>query len=262
MVSSEGSRMRPFMRRARNSIAPPFFGRTRDALTILANRYGSDKGDKAHGRHCYAEIYDRFFCSKRFKPIAFLEIGLLHPFDTDGAATRAPSLQMWREYFPRARLFGFDINDFSMVALPNCTIFRGDMGSREDLCRMACLVATPFDIIVEDGSHASQHQQIALATLFPFVAAGGLYIIEDLHWQPAGIEKVAVPKTRSLCRDFKSSGTIRSPVITDDESAYLVDNIERIDLFDSMDRNNVDNKDGLAVITKRSTEASRGCPTA
>jgi hypothetical protein len=61
---------------------------------------------------------------------------------------------MWREYFPRARLFGFDINDFSMVALPNCTIFRGDMGSREDLRRMARSVATPFDIIVEDGSHA------------------------------------------------------------------------------------------------------------
>jgi hypothetical protein len=190
------------MRRARNSIRSPVFGRSRDALTILANRYGSDKGDRAHGRHCYAEIYDSLFCSKRLEPIAFLEIGLLHPFDTDGPATRAPSLQMWREYFPRARLFGFDINDFSMVALPNCTIFRGDMGSREDLRRMARLVATPFDIIVEDGSHASHHQQIVLATLFPFVAAGGLYMIEDLHWQPAAIEKIAIPKTRSLCRHF------------------------------------------------------------
>ena len=253
--------MRSFMRRARNSIAAPVFGRSRDTLTTLANRYGSDKGDKAHGRHRYAEIYDRLFSSKRLEPIAFLEIGLLHPFDTKGVATRAPSLQMWREYFPRARLVGFDINDFSMVALPNCTIFRGDMGSREDLRRMACSAATPFDIIVEDGSHASHHQQIALATLFPFVVAGGLYVIEDLHWQPAAIEKIAIPKTRSLCRDFKSSGTIRSPVITDDESAYLVDNIERIDLFDSMDRYNVDNKDGLAVITKRSTEAGHSCPT-
>ena len=78
------------MRRARNSIRSPVFGRSRDALTILANHYGSDKGDRAHGRHCYAEIYDRLFCSKRLEPIAFLEIGLLHPLDTDGAATRAP----------------------------------------------------------------------------------------------------------------------------------------------------------------------------
>jgi hypothetical protein len=136
------------------------------------------------------------------------------------------------------------------------------MGSREDLRGMARSVATPFDIIVEDGSHASHHQQIALATLFPFVAAGGLYIIEDLHWQPAGIEKIAVPKTRSLCRDFKSSRTIRSPLITDAESAYLAENIESIDLFDSMDRYNLDNKDGLAVITKRLDVAGHGCPTA
>ena len=252
--------MRSFKRRARNSILSPVFGGRRDALTILANRYGSDKGDKAHGRHCYAEIYDRLFCSKRLEPIAFLEIGLLHPFDTDGVATRAPSLQMWREYFPHARLFGFDINDFSMVALPNCTIFRGDMGSRADLRRMARSVATSFDIVVEDGSHASHHQQIALATLFPFVAAGGLYIIEDLHWQPAAIEEIAIPKTRSLCRDFKSSGTFRSPVITDGESAYLAENIESLDLFDSMDRYRIDNKDGLAVITKQPNVA--GCQPA
>jgi hypothetical protein len=243
------------MRRARNSIASLVFGQSRDALTILANRYGSDKGDKAHGRHCYTEIYDRLFRSKRLEPVVLLEIGLLHPFDADGTATRAPSLQMWREYFPRARLFGFDINDFSKVALPNCTIFRGDMGSREDVRGMARSAAMPFDIIVEDGSHASHHQQIALATLFPFVAAGGLYIIEDLHWQPAGIEKIAVPKTRSLCRDFKLSRTFQSPVITDAESAYLAENIESIDLFDSMDRYNLDNKDGLAVITKRSHAA-------
>jgi hypothetical protein len=31
----------------------------------------------------------------------------------------------------------------------------------------------------------------------------------------------------------------------------LAENIESIDLFDSMDRYNIDNKDGLAVITKR-----------
>src|SRR5262249_700931 len=91
--------MRSFMRRARNSILSPVFGGKRDALTILANRYGSDKGDKAHGRHCYAEIYDRLFCSKRLEPIPFLEIGLLHPFDTDGGATTAPSLQFWRDIF-------------------------------------------------------------------------------------------------------------------------------------------------------------------
>jgi hypothetical protein len=196
-------------------------------------------------------VYDRLFRSKRLERIAFLEIGLLHPFDSQEVATKAPSLQMWREYFPHATLFGFDINDFSMVTIADCTIFRGDMGSRDDLREMARAAATPFDIVVEDGSHASHHQQIALATLFPFVAPGGCYIIEDLHWQPAALEKSGIPKTRTLCRDFKSVRIIRSPIISEGESAYLADNIRSIDLFDSMDRYNEDSRDGLAVITKR-----------
>jgi len=80
-----------------------------------------------------------------------------------------------------------------------------------------------------------------------------------LHWQPAAIEKPSIPKTRALCHDFKSSGTIRSPVITDDESVYLAESIESIDLFDSMDRRNIDNRDGLAVFTKRLYVAGHGC---
>jgi hypothetical protein len=58
----------------------------------------------------------------------------------------------------------------------------------------------------------------------PLVACN---ITEDLHWQPAAIENIATPKTRSLCRDFKSSGMIRSPVITDGESAHLAENIQK-----------------------------------
>jgi hypothetical protein len=76
------------------------------------------------------------------------------------------------------------------------------------------------------------------------------------------IENIATPKTRSLCRDFQSSGTIRSPVITDGESAHLAENIKSIDLFDSMDRYNMDNKDGLAVIAKRPNVAGHSCHTA
>jgi hypothetical protein len=49
-------------------------------------------------------------------------------------------------------------------------------------------------------------------------------------------------------------------VITDGESAYLAENIESIDLFDSMDRYHIDNKDGLAVITKQPNVAV--CQTA
>jgi len=41
-----------------------------------------------------------------------------------------------------------------------------------------------LDIIIDDASHASHHQQNAFLTLFPKLRSGGLYIIEDLRWQP------------------------------------------------------------------------------
>ena len=40
---------------------------------------------------------------------------------------QAPSLEMWRRYFPKAKLFGFDIDDFSSVEIDGCVILQGDM---------------------------------------------------------------------------------------------------------------------------------------
>jgi hypothetical protein len=231
---------------------------TVNVLTALANRFGSDKGDQVHGRHGYTEVYDRLFLSRRFEALTFLEIGLLHPFDTKGPGTMAPSLEMWRAYFPNARLFGFDLNDFKAVSIPGCHIFQGDMGSRDDLLRMARSIGGEIDIIIEDASHASHHQQITLATLFPFVANDGMYIIEDLHWQPAAMEIRGVPKTRSLFRDFNSGGAMRSPVMTDSECIFLHENIKSIQLFDSRDIYNPDNRDALAILTKRSNAVPQG----
>lgn len=222
----------------------------RDPLTELANRYGSDKGDKAHGRHRYASTYHSLFHKMRSNPMNLLEIGLLHPFDTKGKAARAPSLQMWREYFPEAALFGFDINDFSQVKMQRCTIFRGDMGSREDLLAMANTARVQFDIVIEDGSHASHHQQIALAALFPFVSPGGLYIIEDLHWQPTAIE--AAPKTRDILRRAIAAERIASPIFSEQESTYLNSHVANITLYNSRDIFNRDNRDGLGVLRKKS----------
>src|SRR5689334_17362159 len=79
-----------------------------DELTQLANKYGTDKGNRLFGRHYYTRIYHRILAQLRCRPITLLEIGLRHPSEAGGP--RAPSLQMWRQYFPTARLIGFDID--------------------------------------------------------------------------------------------------------------------------------------------------------
>jgi hypothetical protein len=177
-----------------------------------------------------------------------LEIGLLHPSDSNIAAAedRAPSLEMWREYFPNAEIFGFDIRDFSRVTLPNCTIVRGDMSDRHDLDKLK----GPFDIIIEDGSHASHHQQIALGALFPKLVSGGHYFIEDLNWVPIEIE-TGIQRTRDVILRWRRSGEIESPVMVGDEAGYLFSNIASIELYDSHDILNHDRGNALACLVKQ-----------
>jgi hypothetical protein len=218
-------------------------------LTALANKFGSDKGDRVHGRHCYTREYQRLFDPIRNNRIQFLEVGLQHPFDQSRLTIRAPSLEMWRAFFPHAKIFGFDINDFSKVRLANCVILQGDMGQRSDLQKLVKIAGKPFDIIIEDASHASHHQQIALGTLFPHLSAGGLYIIEDLHWQPSD-DPAGIPKTRDVLNAFCQTHSMKSPLLSQSEVDYLNTHIAKLDFYDSKDIFNKDGKDGLAVIKK------------
>src|SRR5262249_8367939 len=213
-----------------------------DELTRLANEYGSDKGNRVFGRHYYTRIYHRILAHLRHEPITLLEIGLRHLFDH--RVPLAPSLRMWRDYFPAARLIGFDIDDFSGMSLPNCRILQGDMSSREDLSQLFAL--GPFDIIIDDGSHASAHQQIALAVLFPQVKPGGFYFIEDLHWQPQALERADVPQTRVLLR----RKCFDSPVITHEEAQFLAGSVESVQLFNTRDAYNWDKRDALGLLKK------------
>jgi hypothetical protein len=137
---------------------------------------------RSHPPYPSTRVYERFFRSIRNDALVIAEMGLLRS-DADGrkaswkttaVAYTAPSLQMWRAYFPHADIFGFDIDDFSAVKIDNCNILRGDMSSKADLLRLAHAIGRPIDIIIDDASHASHHQQIALGTLFPFVRDGGL----------------------------------------------------------------------------------------
>lgn len=232
-----------------------------DDLTFLANRYGSDKGDQILASHHYTRVYSQLFAGIRHKPLRLLEIGLLNVAETawdknphlnrgTASGSRAPSLQMWSAYFPRATIFGFDVNDFSRVSVERCRIIRGDMGSRDDLHRLVVESGGSFDIVVDDASHASHHQQIALAVLFPHLNSGGLYVIEDLYWQPMDLE-IAGPKTRDVLRNAEITGSIDTPHISADDRKYLSEQISSIALFDSLTGDAASHRDALAVLTKR-----------
>jgi hypothetical protein len=229
-------RLRNIISRFGYSIRPP------DDLTVLADRFGTDKGSTAHA-HRYTRIYSKIFKRQRRNNITLVEIGIGRP-DT-------PSLRMWRNYFEVGHIFGFDVEDFSTVIVKGCTIIQGDMSVQEDLMRLVSCVGRPIEILIDDGSHASHHQQIALGALFSKLSPGGVYAIEDLHWTNTLLEKSGARKTRDMLRHFSSSGKIESPYISAAERNYLEENIKSITLFDSLSVVHADTADALAILVKK-----------
>ncbi|MEM6481931.1 MAG: hypothetical protein AAF922_10010 [Pseudomonadota bacterium] len=173
-------------------------------LTDLADRFGSDKGSK---KHRYTELYHMLFHAYRQQKFSFLEMGLLiggpeqgnHP---DRETTDAPSIRMWLEYFPNAKIHGLDVSDFSWFKHDRFAFHRCDMGERENIKTAFAEIDPVPEIVLDDASHASHHQQFAFLEIFPKLPSGALYVIEDLRWQPNAMELENFTKTAHLFRGW------------------------------------------------------------
>lgn len=119
----------------------------------------------------YLPIYEQYFGPLRLQPINLLEIGV-----DDGA-----SMRMWRDYFPTAQIHGVDISDKALQhAGERINIHIGDQVDQDFMMTVAACAA-PLSIIIDDGGH-QMHQQIrSFEILFPMLAPGGIYVVEDLH---------------------------------------------------------------------------------
>lgn len=220
-------------------------------LTDLADRHGSDKGST---KHRYSELYQMLFLPYRSRAISFLEMGLQiggpeHGESADRATTDLPSVRMWLEFFPQAQIHGLDVSDFAWFTDPRFTFHRVDM---DDRARIAAAAGTmpEFDIIIDDASHASHHQQNAFLELFPKLKPGGLYVIEDLRWQPEAYEKKGITKTADLFRGFSERRQFdHSDKATEADFRALAPAISGCFVFQV--RYDKKRKDQVAVIHKR-----------
>ena len=121
------------------------------------------KTDKAH-THFYMDNYERHLQSWRDKEFVLLEIGVA------GGA----SIATWREYFPKAKVYGIDNN-------PDCAgegVFIGSQVDKEFLDSVLAEIGTP-DLIVDDGSHYAPYTIETFKYLFPKMSKDGYYIVED-----------------------------------------------------------------------------------
>ena len=116
-----------------------------------------------------------------------------------------PSITRWLEYFSKANIHGLDVSDFSWFEHERFKFFRCDMDRRENIAQAASPMPS-MDIIIDDASHASHHQQNAFLELFPRLKSGGLYVVEDLRWQPRMMEKSGITKTADLFQGYQVDG--------------------------------------------------------
>lgn len=217
-------------------------------LTELAKKYESDKGEDTdqYVGNGYTETYEKFLQPLKDKHLNLLEIGLcLAPtYAKKGKLNKdAPtSLKIWVDYFQNANIYGFDIMDFSFIDYPRTKIFRGDQGDPESLQEFMKTYPVEFDIIVDDGSHISHHQQKSLEYLFPKLKSGGYYFIEDLyiHFERDNVETGI--RTVDLLRKWRDGEWVNYGM-DEDKFNYLKENISSIELFVKNDR--------LAVIKKK-----------
>ncbi len=227
------------------------YGRGLLNLTDLADKYGSDKGST---KHRYTELYNMLFQPFRRRAITLLEMGLQiggpeHGKDATRETTDAPSVRIWLEFFEKAQIIGLDVSDFSWFKEDRFRFVQCDMGERENI-RRAAQDMDRLDIIIDDASHASHHQQYAFLELFPKLASGGLYVIEDLRWQPPKMELDSFPKTADLFQGYIKKRFFDHP----DPVLHEELNAQRLDIsgcFVFQAHFNKNKRDQVLVVHKR-----------
>jgi SAM-dependent methyltransferase len=195
-----------------------------DEITRLAEGTKTDKGLSGH---YYTELYDIFFLPLKNKAAKILEIGI----------ASGDSLKMWRDYFPRATIYGIDIVPKTELDSDRIKTFVADQANRSQLESFVGKSGGHFDIIIDDGGHHMNHQQISLGFLFKYVKPGGYYIIEDLHmslprfWKGYGVLPDESNSTLNMIFKLIREMRLESFHMPRPEERYLTRNIEFCNLF-------------------------------
>ena len=191
----------------------------RPSLTELCNTFVTDKCDIQHN---YVELYEKFFAPVRDDVTRILEIGVLF----------GKSVRMWEAYFPRASVHGIDIKDSSKFDTDRISTYIADQSSREQLSAVLEASGSDFDIVVDDGGHTMEQQQVSFGFLFPHVRPGGMYVIEDIHtsfpnlYPNYGVEPGEKNSTFFMIMNFVRGGRFSSQYLTEQEEEYLTAHVE------------------------------------
>lgn len=147
----------------------------------------------------YFEIYHRHFARFVGQKVDVLEIGIYS----------GGSLQMWRSYFgDKSHIYGVDIEKTCKeYESDHISVFIGDQGDRA-FWRSFTKSVQGVDILIDDGGHSPEQQQITLEEMLPRLRLGGVYVCEDVHNHFNGFADFAIGLVRELNSCDNMSGCL------------------------------------------------------
>lgn len=146
----------------------------RETLKTLTRTFIEHEGYISDKWEHYLGIYEmalaRFVMSGQ--PIRLLEVGVQN----------GGSLQVWSKYLPEgSTIVGIDIDPACEGLTLGSNVSIGTANAADPAAIDRVLANAEFDIIIDDGSHRSEHVISTFRACFSRLKPGGLYIVEDMH---------------------------------------------------------------------------------
>lgn len=152
----------------------------------------------------YFEIYRRHFARFVGQKVNVLEIGIYS----------GGSLEMWRSYFgDESHIYGVDIEKACKAyESDRISVFIGDQADRAFWSTFRKSV-DGIDILIDDGGHTREQQQVTLEEMLPNLRPGGVYWCEDVYGCFNGFAAFAAGLVHGLNKtEFVSGSLLQSSV--------------------------------------------------
>tara|TARA_B100001063_G_scaffold245337_1_gene280738 strand:+ start:1130 stop:1942 length:813 start_codon:yes stop_codon:yes gene_type:complete len=156
------------------------------------NKYKSDKS-KIHNYHL---IYGSLF-KKKEKVKKVLEIGLgtdnINLISNMGSLGKpGASVRAFRDFFPKAKIYGADIDKEILFKDERIRTYYVDQTDLMSLKSLYKKIGSNFDLIIDDGLHASYANINVIVSSLKFLKKRGFLIIEDIPFKTIPIWEVVI----------------------------------------------------------------------
>jgi hypothetical protein len=128
--------------------------------------------------HSYFYVYEPLLHQKRSTAKNILEVGIYY----------GGSIQLWRDWFPKAHIYGVDICDLNFIRSKHIsndhhiTLFTNTKAYDEAFIKTNFQdKSIKFDMILDDGPHTLESNIWFIQKYLPLLAEDGILIIEDIQ---------------------------------------------------------------------------------